>query len=201
MRCRVCRVENQQGRIMKTAGALIALVSVALLGCSQGDQTPKLVSVIPATATTTKSVNKSQAVPPKVADPDFRSIKWGMTRSQVEAIEGTPQFDLPSGVGFPANIAGMNAELIYSFANNQAALGGYTFQTKHENPQGYIDDYYALQELLTKKYGKPVKTHIDWSNDLYRDQPQQWGMAVIAGDLQFASDWTTPTTKIELWLR
>jgi hypothetical protein len=52
--------------------------------------------------------------------------------------------------------------------------------------------------LLSKKYGAPVSDKANWSQDLYRDNPKQWGRAVGAGHLILATAWGTPKTSIRL---
>ena len=64
----------------------------------------------------------------------------------------------------------------------------------------YINDYNKLKEILTRKYGSPIKSDSRWFNDLYKNSPQHYGLAVSMGHLDFKSDWETDRTLIFLFL-
>ncbi len=76
----------------------------------------------------------------------------------------------------------------------------YLFTEQHTNKNDFIDDYHRLKKLLVKKYGKPSKDTHTWKNDLFKDDPQDWGMAICVGDLVYYSEWETQNTNIFLFL-
>jgi hypothetical protein len=44
------------------------------------------------------------------------------------------------------------------------------------------------------------RKEIDWKDNLYRDDKNNWGLAISTGDLSYGLIWETPTTDIELIL-
>lgn len=78
--------------------------------------------------------------------------------------------------------------------------GIYLFSERHTNQNDYISDYKTLKKSLTKKYGKPKSSKSYWLNDLYKDNYQQWGMAVSKGDLTYYTHFKTDDTEIVLAL-
>lgn len=57
-----------------------------------------------------------------------------------------------------------------------------------------------LKKLLTKKYGTPKEDKEFWSNDLYRDDLDHWGMAIAVGHLSYYATWETEKTAVEISL-
>lgn len=78
------------------------------------------------------------------------------------------------------------------------ALQGFIFQMantykvieNHTNDNDYISDYESINEALKSLYGEPDGEFIDWKNDLYKNDPQQYGFAVSAGHLVYGARWT-----------
>ena len=75
-------------------------------------------------------------------------------------------------------------------------------------------DYRQLRELLYRKYGKPSEVALDstqkptenflddmsWRNDLYRDDFEDWGLAVSIGQVTFSASWVSNRAEIDLIL-
>ena len=57
-----------------------------------------------------------------------------------------------------------------------------------------------MKALLISKYGEPSDKWPEqvWSNDLYKDNPEDWGMAICVGHLVYQSRWVTPKSVIVL---
>lgn len=138
---------------------------------------------------------------------DFRKTKWGMTPAQVKASESTSpidegrasQFDLI--IVYSGSVANLNTRYSYHFINNRLVSAFYHFEESYINSNQYIEDYYKIKEILTRKYGSPTKDSTVWINDLYKDDPQNYGMAISIGHLVLQSDWQTPETDVRLTLR
>ncbi len=132
---------------------------------------------------------------------DFRKTTWGMSKSQVKATEaGVPNSEDESVLMYSSRISGMNALVIYIFAENKLVRAKYLFTEEHSNRNDYITDYNSLKEALGKKYGKIKNEETVWRNDLYRDDFSQWGFAVSLGHLIYYSQWNTENTNISLVL-
>ncbi|MGE4412433.1 MAG: hypothetical protein AB7E45_01890 [Candidatus Caldatribacteriota bacterium] len=136
---------------------------------------------------------------------DFRQVKWGMSKEDVKEIEdrdivyedvgGTQELIL-----YADQISKFDCFVSYLFVQDKLASAGYYINEEHTNKNTYIDDYEKLKELLSKKYGQPIKDNIIWKDDLYKDNKKDWGLAISIADLVYSSCWETPTTDIELIL-
>ena len=142
----------------------------------------------------------------QVNKPNFRETKWGMSKAQVKAIEKGKFVSEQRGDGglnflaYEAKAGGLDCLVGYYFAENQLIEGRYIFIEKHANRTMYIGDFRTTKEALTQKYGKPRKDKTYWRDDLYKDKPSDWGMAVAVGHLQFETVWDTPQTEVMLQL-
>ena len=134
--------------------------------------------------------------------PDFRNARWGMAMQQVAESEETaltPLSEHPVLAG-SVIVAGMKADVYFEFVDSQLSEAFYVFLDTHVNENLYITDFEKLRDLLTLKYGPPGKDEMIWRRDLRRDKQDQWGYAVICGDLIYRTEWDTPRTRIVLSL-
>lgn len=145
---------------------------------------------------------------------DFRKINWGMTIEQVKASEDKkPDFegDVAMGwaLGYEIEIGLEDYYCFYYFLEDKLYLSAYAFAGNHTNKNDYIQDYEGTKELLIKKYGelnkkKLLSSHnreeVYWEYELYKDDENDWGLAISVGELSYVSIWETPTTEIELIL-
>jgi len=132
---------------------------------------------------------------------DFRKTNWGMSKEQVKATEDKkPDFEADDRLFYNLKINGDDYICVYQFLEDKLYSGSYRFTGKHVNKNLYIDDYKKLKKILTKKYGKPIGNRVRWKNDLYKDDKNEWGMAISIGDLEYWAWWKTPTTEICLLL-
>lgn len=97
-------------------------------------------------------------------------------------------------------VAGRKARLFYQFASSHLREAFYAFEDAHTNRNLYIDDFEDLRELLALKYGEPLIDTAIWKRNLYRNDPDEWGRAVVIGDVTFRAEWETPRTRIILSL-
>jgi len=132
---------------------------------------------------------------------NFRSVNWGMSKNEVKEKETAKLMgDIGDSLFYKTNVAGFSCVLGYSFANDKLVRGAYIIEEKHSNYNLYIQDYNKLKELLTKKYDTPIEDSHKWFNDLYKDDPEEYGMAVAVGHLRYAADWNINNTLIQLRL-
>ena len=132
---------------------------------------------------------------------DFRKTNWGMSKEQVKAIEDKkPDFDEDTFVEYKVEISGNDFKCVYNFLQDKLYSSKYIFNGTHTNKNDYIYDYENLKEILIKKYGKPKADEVVWKNDLYKNDKQEWGMAISVGHLTYGAIWETPSTEIGLIL-
>lgn len=132
---------------------------------------------------------------------DFRETTWGMSKEQVKAIEGEPMVEDENLLVYTGEAAGSPVDILYSFEDDELISGIYDFTDEHINNNLYYEDYLSLVEAYSEKYGKPISQTENWKNDLYKDDPGNWGMAVAMGNVTFLSKWETDTTDIHVILR
>lgn len=129
---------------------------------------------------------------------DFRDVSWGATMEQVKASE---QFTLMSEdentLVFNGQVNTKTVNAVYEFLpNGQLSLAGYLFDDTYTNRNTYIEDYEEVNVTLERLYGEPKTSDTYWSDDLYKDDPQSYGMAVSVGHVTYQAVWETETTLI-----
>ena len=142
-----------------------------------------------------EEVDDQNVVLDRVAD--FQNSNWGMTKSEVLQAEakGLSEMDIGNLAGVK-DVSGREAIVSFEFENGKLYDGMIIFTDEHTNENLYIDDYNSIKNALCEKYGEPVTDWQDWSDDLYRDDPDEWGFAVSLGDVAFYTTWKTETTEI-----
>jgi len=131
----------------------------------------------------------------------FRRSKWGMNLSDVKGTElGTPKYDKEGLLVYSDKISGFNSDVVYIFIKNQLVRAKYLFKNEHSNKTDFIEDYKTIKNGLIKKYGASILDKNIWKNDLYKSDPDEWGMAIAVGHLQYYTLWETEDTKVLLFL-
>lgn len=128
---------------------------------------------------------------------DFRFSNWGDTKQAVIKAEGRkPAFSKENRMMYEASLFGIKMIAFYQFEGGHLAGGGYTSNEKHINKNDYIDDFEKISLKLTQKYGDKIQDDVIWKNELYQNDPQNMGMAVSVGHLEYNYAWETPNTYI-----
>ena len=123
----------------------------------------------------------------------FRKTTWGMSREQGKDTEAKE-------IGYEGSILGLDCWIAYIFAEEKLVRANYSIDGEHSNKNVYIEDYYTLKTALSKKYGEPLEFEEVWKNDLYEDDPEDWGLAISIGHLTYMAEWKTLQTSIILSL-
>ena len=131
---------------------------------------------------------------------NFRGYKWGTSRSDIEAGEITD--NMVEGIDYiysdsrdtlaivNGSVAGYDTFVYYTFDDSDEFVQGfYILQEEHSNKTDYYDDFCDLAELYVKKYGQPLAEKEDWKDDLFKDDPSEWGTAIAAGYVEFSKLW------------
>lgn len=126
----------------------------------------------------------------------YDKTTWGMSTEQVRELYGDVE-DINGGIAREATIAGLDALVVFRFTQDQLTMVQVYFRTDHHtNDNLSISDYTKIKELLQKKYGTPSKSDVLWTNDLYQDDPDHYGMAVSIGHLFYINEWKVEGMKI-----
>lgn len=132
--------------------------------------------------------------------PDFRNINWSMSKAQVLASEKKEPVLLDANyiVYIEVPVGVFKADLIYDFGKSGLKAAMYIFREEHSDQSRYYDDYEYLKQGLTIKYGKPIFDDTRWLNELYKDNPQNYGLAASAGHVTFYNTWQKGSNTITL---
>lgn len=131
----------------------------------------------------------------------FRKTNWGMTKEQVKQSEELHVIEERSDIlYYQTIISGLQTFLYYIFVHDRLVRSKYVFNETHSNNNAYIMDFENLKEALIKKYLQPKEDRKIWQDDLYKDEPDDWGSAIGRGDLSLYSLWSFGDTDIFLGL-
>ena len=126
-----------------------------------------------------------------------RKTKWGMNKQQVISSEDIkPSMNNETGLAYDVQLAGLKNYLFYFFnPDGKLSAAAYNLSEKYASDNSYLSAYLDLLGKLKEKYGEGVPD-IQWSNDLYRDDKQKWGLAISAEHLTIMNRWETEDTNI-----
>lgn len=132
---------------------------------------------------------------------DFRVAKWGDSKAVVMKKEGKTNLSPIDNIYYFSDfVAGISCDVAYIFTNDKLSMAKYLFNPTHSNKNDFIKDYQDLVNLMTDKYGKPGYNTTEWSNFLYKDDPDDYGFAVSLGHLLYIAGWYGQTTEITVAL-
>jgi len=121
---------------------------------------------------------------------DFRGVSWGATPSQVKKSEKLKIYaEDTKSIAYKTTMANIKFYILYVFHEGRLVAAMYSNGESHTNKNDYISDFEKIKELLQKKYGVPSQEEQFWSNDLYKDEPSEWGMAVSVGHMKYIASW------------
>jgi len=127
----------------------------------------------------------------------YGNALWGMSAAEVKAlVKGAPE-EVEGGFAVESTVAGHPAIVMYGFTQDKLTLVLVMFTDSHIESNHYISDWKELKDLLGQKYGVPVEIEWVWINDLFKDDPTQYGTAVSAEQLVIYETWKTEQTEIE----
>ena len=137
-----------------------------------------------------KAGNDEEAAPEEFV---FRNgIKFGMTKDEMTACEGREPDGKDDEYFLYSNLtsAGKKASIGYKFIDGKLEGIVIMFKETHVNDNLYIDDFDDIDASLTKKYGSHIfLREMDWKNDLYKDDKNDYGRAISYGHLRITSLW------------
>lgn len=123
-----------------------------------------------------------------------------MTKEQVMASEGRkPDIKQPNALIYAGVKAGdFLTNLLYKFTDQGLISATYFIRATHSAEAAYYEDYKQLLGTIADKYGTPKTTNEEWINEIYKNDPSHYGLAVAAGHVSFVSIWATDNTLIRL---
>lgn len=137
-----------------------------------------LIAILMLTACSKETLNNdvpqdTTAVVTNVENPDFRSVKWGMSKESVIANEGTPSSENEFGetgdnfyrlVYNNVSVSDYTAELCYYFKDNELTGADYKFNCDDRTDLQINTMYVSLRDKYIEKYGNPENTKVILGN-------------------------------------
>ena len=122
---------------------------------------------------------------------DFRGLNWGADIKAVEKNEKTkPVEQYNAEIVYSIKLGEEPVNVFYRFDDKGKLIsGGYQFSRQYRESEKYTLAYDALQDVLTKKYGKPANVVLNCDDDFYSSYPHRWGTGIVVGKLTRQSDW------------
>jgi hypothetical protein len=114
----------------------------------------------------------------------------------MEAAEA--EYETSDVLMYRTSVANFPVLVFYNFVDDALIIGNYSLEAKHSSNQAYLHDFWSLKDLLQTKYGESEQSQAYWVDELYKDNVDEWGMAVAAGHAAFFEHWTDGDTQIEL---
>lgn len=94
-------------------------------------------------------------------------------------------------LGEMTELLGYETTIGYYFIDDKLFQIAYIFAEEYSYENLYIDQYNEVKKVLTEKYGAPKTSFDPWTNDLYKDDPSQYGFAISLGHHRKISTWNT----------
>ncbi len=135
---------------------------------------------------------------------DFRKTNWGMSMEEVAEAENALELQygespLP-GESYETRVGSLDCYINYYYIGDKLTSAEYEFSYEATLEYLCINNYSHLKEKLVEKYGEPIRDKDIWIDDLYKDNPKNWGRAVTRNHLLRYAQWETPSTRITIIL-
>lgn len=100
---------------------------------------------------------------------DFKQFRWGDSKEDIIAIEGTPLYETDEQIMYITTAAGLDTALSYQFRENELYGVIYILMESHTTAGLYIDDYNKIKEAIIDKYGTPTSDNVDWDTSRHKE--------------------------------
>src|SRR5262249_55968879 len=72
----------------------------------------------------------------------------------------------------------------------------YVFQQEHAEKNDFLADFTVVDAFLTAAMEHPTEQGVSWRNEMYKMEPQHYGIAVSLGQPLFSTQWKGPRTVV-----
>jgi len=133
---------------------------------------------------------------------DFRNTSWGMDRAQVVVTEGMPPNQTAERGGEivlryeSARLAGIFCRVVYILARDKLVRTKYVFQQEHSDKNDFLSDFVRVDAFLIGMMESPTEQRVLWRNEVYKTEPQHYGIAVSLGQLLYSTQWKGTRTIV-----
>ncbi len=170
-----------------------SVIMLQLLG--ETDQS-SLCAIVPAELLSALSaLTAAPEEPATIRDRSIRNSQWGDSRAVVERKEGKPDMFRRYGINnefyaFEDSIAGYKCNTAFVFTFDDQLYRVHNLINVSDDLK--IDVYKRLERMLTEKYGEPMSSTIEKSNDYIQEKP----IYIELGYLSYSSWWFNDNSVI-----
>jgi len=123
---------------------------------------------------------------------------WGMNTGEV--LEIYPAATMTEfGLFVPGKVAGKQAGVGLYFVEDQLYRVEVAFTLKHVNPREYLNDLSTVKDLIARRYPDPPRVKMIWHDEGLKGNSDQWGAAIVYGDLEIHTRWETDQSEVTLF--
>lgn len=187
---------------MKKIVLIVAVMSVLLAGCG-GEKEKTYIDGMEADGFYVEGAATATPAPTLAPEErDFRGMKWGMSLSDITAIEGEGYTTVAEGVIRYKNlvVGGYPVESEYTLEGGKLATCIYYTTHTNEDTNQYITEYKGLLERYKEKYGTPKYSEQKWAEGIKIPEASKYAAALDAGVMMYRTGWEIGNTRINLVL-
>ena len=134
---------------------------------------------------------------------EFQGLRLGKKLFDSGVTELLDPYDLTISDGDLAyagsgTIVGIPTQIVFYFNKSVFYRGIYKLDQDYVNKNNFNEDFEKLEKLLIKKYGNPKNQGDIWSNDLFKSDASNIGLAISAGHLKRVRIWEIEGIRITL---
>jgi hypothetical protein len=128
---------------------------------------------------------------------DFGRGSWNMSMDEVISSEGKePDYRFDASLTYEGKtFAEFPCTAYYLFENGALARGEYVFDYNQ-----YIEDFTELKSALTELFGDPSVDRVTWTDESFKDYPEDYGLSVAYGYTSYIAEWNSEDGDITLRL-
>jgi hypothetical protein len=140
---------------------------------------------------------------------DFRNANWGMTKDQVRAVETASPDDDKQKIAdesskeilcYTGTFAGLAVDIDYMFVGDSLSQGYYGFHAREKSGDELLANFDQIKTVVDGGYWVADIDTMIWSDETYKDDSDNWGLAISEGDFEKYAQWHTDYSTISLEL-
>lgn len=135
---------------------------------------------------------------------NVRGLIWGLPPEIVmEEEKGKGAFaqqDPDGTLYYVDTIRGIKSSITYQFDNNKLRRARIFSEKSYVQPQNRMEDLVKMKRDLVSRFGEPIEENFRWEGVSDKKFPNQWGWAVMRGDLFITITWEDAETFVTLYL-
>lgn len=133
--------------------------------------------------------------------PVFRKARFGDSFQKIRSLEQKENLsDRNDFYIFEDYLLGSKCNVTYLFGYGKFLQGSYDLLNEYSNKNDYIELYNTLKGSLSSKYGVPNNSNVVWIDKLFKDNRDDYGIAISLGHLKYTTEWHTSDCRIEMEL-